>query len=151
MTVPLAAALIGVPLGTPMSMPGWNEQSPFGRQRGPYGLVIGPLTGQIRPDDEASGAPPPDDEEGGGVAGRASAARIREAREALTAASCLASSANLLLSILIEESVERFESSAVESCDCDETSCAVTLCCRSVRARMTAVSAATWTWSLCVS
>src|SRR5579872_4419145 len=44
MTVPAAAAWMGVPVGTPMSMPGWKPP-----QRGPNGLVIGPLTGQIRP------------------------------------------------------------------------------------------------------
>ena len=36
-------------------MPGWNEQSPFGRQRGPNGLAIGPWTGQIRPEDDGAG------------------------------------------------------------------------------------------------
>src|SRR5581483_4107167 len=44
MTVPAAAAWIGVPSGTPMSMPGWNPP-----QRGPNGLVIGPWTGQMSP------------------------------------------------------------------------------------------------------
>src|SRR5579862_3559819 len=44
MTVPAAAAWIGVPYGTPMSMPGWKPP-----QRGPNGLVIGPLTGQMSP------------------------------------------------------------------------------------------------------
>jgi hypothetical protein len=38
-----------------MSIPGWKEQSPFGRQRGPNGLVTGPATGQIRPDDDGAG------------------------------------------------------------------------------------------------
>src|SRR5438045_1985557 len=49
-TVPAAAAWIGVPVGTPMSMPGWNPP-----QRGPNGLVIGPLTGQISPAEPAAG------------------------------------------------------------------------------------------------
>src|SRR5581483_4739718 len=44
MTVPAAAAWIGVPSGIPMSMPGWNPP-----QRGPNGLVIGPCTGQMSP------------------------------------------------------------------------------------------------------
>src|SRR6266481_1327824 len=44
MTVPAAAALIGVPSGTPMSSPGWKLP-----QRGPNGLVIGPWTGQMKP------------------------------------------------------------------------------------------------------
>src|SRR5438477_11904597 len=106
MTVPAAAALIGVPVAAPMSMPGWNERAPFGRQRGPYGLVIGPLTGQIRPEEETAGAAPPeggDDGEGeGAAAARLSAARICAAREELTAASFLASSANALSFTLID-------------------------------------------------
>src|SRR3954471_20824320 len=57
MTVPLAAAWIGVPAGTPMSSPGCDEQSPLPRQREPNGLVIGPFTGQMNPDAEAW--PPP--------------------------------------------------------------------------------------------
>ncbi|MFL6014060.1 MAG: hypothetical protein ACJ74P_07205, partial [Gaiellaceae bacterium] len=67
-----------------MSMPGWNEQSPFERQRGPNGLAIGPWTGQIRPEDEGAGAGlglgllaagggDPDDVVGGGAAARAAA------------------------------------------------------------------------------
>src|SRR6266498_2444631 len=47
MTRPLAAALIGVPVPAPMSMPGCRLP-----QRIPYGLVIGPETGQISPADE---------------------------------------------------------------------------------------------------
>ena len=31
-----------------MSIPGWTAQTPW-KQRGPNGLVIGPLTGQISP------------------------------------------------------------------------------------------------------
>src|SRR5207237_1277847 len=52
MTVPEAAAWIGVPYGTPMSMP-----SCIRPQRIPKGLVTGPDTGQIRPD--AEGVPEP--------------------------------------------------------------------------------------------
>src|SRR5205823_5847564 len=37
-------AWIGVPSGTPMSMPGWKLP-----HRGPNGLVIGPFTGQMKP------------------------------------------------------------------------------------------------------
>src|SRR5579862_9932205 len=44
MTVPAAAAWIGVPSGTPMSIPGWMVP-----HRGPKGLVIGPWTGQMKP------------------------------------------------------------------------------------------------------
>src|SRR6266511_1645389 len=149
MTVPAAAALIGVPDGTAMSTPGWKEQSPFGRQRGPYGLEIGPLTGQIKPEDEetgAAGAPL-----GGGEGGRLSAARMRAASDALTAASCLASSVNAFSFTLIDESVSRFESSAVASCCCVDTSCCVTACCCSVRTRIASVSAATRILSLRVS
>src|SRR5262249_61999397 len=47
MTVPAAAAAIGVPIGTPMSIPWWKLP-----QRGPNGLVIGPLTGQTSPADD---------------------------------------------------------------------------------------------------
>src|SRR3954468_11951201 len=43
-TLPDAAARIGVPLGTPMSIPGW--QASHGR-RSQNGEVIGPLTGQM--------------------------------------------------------------------------------------------------------
>src|SRR3954469_10574743 len=46
MTVPPAAARIGVPEGTPMSMPGWQDSQARDSQNGE---VIGPLTGQIRP------------------------------------------------------------------------------------------------------
>src|SRR5258708_40180052 len=42
--VPAAAAWIAVPLGMPMSIPGWKLP-----QRGPKGLVIGPETGQMNP------------------------------------------------------------------------------------------------------
>jgi hypothetical protein len=56
MTVPEAAARIGVPLAAAMSIPGWNEQSPFARQRAPKGLAIGPWTGQISPEDDGAGA-----------------------------------------------------------------------------------------------
>src|SRR5262249_56637083 len=59
MTVPAAAAAIGVPIGTPMSIPWWKLP-----QRGPNGLVIGPLTGQTSPADDGVAvevwlAPPP--------------------------------------------------------------------------------------------
>src|SRR6266536_4972869 len=104
MTVPAAATLIGVPEGTPMSIPGWNAQSPFGRQRGPYGLVIGPFTGQIRPDADGAGVPvePDDDGDGDGDgAGLAWAARIRAASAALIATSWFASSANAFSFTLI--------------------------------------------------
>src|SRR5262249_24313433 len=74
MTVPLAAAWIGVPAGTPMSIPGCDEQSPLPRQREPNGLVIGPFTGQMNPD--ADGSPFPVDPLGadGVDAARAAAA-----------------------------------------------------------------------------
>ena len=45
-TLPAAAARIGVPAGTPMSMPGWQDSHERDSQNGD---VIGPLTGQIRP------------------------------------------------------------------------------------------------------
>src|SRR6476620_5309073 len=45
-TRPAAAARIGVPVGTPMSMPGWQDSQARDSQNGE---VIGPLTGQIRP------------------------------------------------------------------------------------------------------
>src|SRR4051794_31676876 len=51
MTVPLAAAWTGVPLGTPMSIPGWSVP-----QRIPNGLVIGPETGQANPELGAGGS-----------------------------------------------------------------------------------------------
>src|SRR5919197_1351549 len=44
MTVPAAAAWIGVPYGTPMSIPSCMRP-----QRMPNGLVIGPCTGQMSP------------------------------------------------------------------------------------------------------
>src|ERR687887_278474 len=50
MTTPAAAAMIGVPYGTPMSMPSCMRP-----QRQPNGLVTGPFTGQISP--EADGVP----------------------------------------------------------------------------------------------
>src|SRR5512132_2139366 len=132
MTVPAAAALMGVPLDAPMSMPGWNEQSPFGRQRGPYGLLIGPLTGQTRPD--ADGVPDEPDVDPD-ADGPLSAARIRSASAALTATSLRASSANTFSFTLIDDSVARFELTAVSSCCCVETSCCVPDCCSSVGAR----------------
>src|ERR1700742_4987485 len=45
-TLPLAAARIGVPAGTPMSMPGWQDSHERVSQNRD---VIGPLTGQISP------------------------------------------------------------------------------------------------------
>src|SRR3954462_10442377 len=47
-TVPEAAAWIGVPLGTPMSMPGWQLSQARASQNAE---VIGPLTGQIIPEE----------------------------------------------------------------------------------------------------
>src|SRR6478735_200472 len=44
-TLPAAAARIGVPLGTPMSMPGWHDSQ---ARRSQNCEVIGPLTGQMR-------------------------------------------------------------------------------------------------------
>src|SRR3954447_26446069 len=136
MTVPLAAALIAVPAGTPMSIPGWNEQSPFPRHREPNGLVIGPFTGQMNPD--AEGVPLLPLAAGGGGADLA-AAWIFAASEALTAWSALASSTNSFSFTLIDDSVARLESTAVSSCCCVETSCCVTDCCSAVRARIAAV------------
>ena len=43
--LPAVAARIGVPVGTPMSMPGWQDSQ---ARRSQNGEVIGPLTGQIR-------------------------------------------------------------------------------------------------------
>src|SRR5215472_11019304 len=43
MMVPAAAAWIGVPVSTAMSIPSW-----WVPHRGPNGEVIGPLTGQLR-------------------------------------------------------------------------------------------------------
>src|SRR3954453_7097772 len=56
MIVPAAAAWMGVPEGTPMSMPAWKLP-----QRGPNGLVIGPFTGQIRPAEDGVAVGPCDD------------------------------------------------------------------------------------------
>src|SRR5579884_480731 len=89
MTVPAAAASIGVPSGTPMSMPGWKLP-----QRGPNGLVTGPLTGQIRPAADGVGGeelvePLGDD----AAASRACAARIASPSAAEAACSWLISSA----------------------------------------------------------
>src|SRR4051812_2123425 len=56
MTVPLAAAWTAVPLGTPMSMPGWSVP-----QRIPKGLVIGPETGHAKPElGGGAGSEPPE-------------------------------------------------------------------------------------------
>src|SRR5580765_9080796 len=115
MTVPPAAALIAVPAGTPMSMPGWTEQSPFPRQREPNGLVIGPFTGQMNP--EADGASPLPLDTGGAVR---AAAWIFAASEALTAWSAFASSTNDFSFTLIDDNVACFESNAVWSCCCVE-------------------------------
>src|SRR5437763_63538 len=54
MTVPLAAAWTAVPLGTPMSSPGCRVP-----QRIPNGLVIGPETGQMKPELGAGSEPLP--------------------------------------------------------------------------------------------
>ena len=56
LTVPDAAALIGVPVGTPMSIPGWNSVRPLS-VRGPKPELIGPFTGQIKPCEPALTAP----------------------------------------------------------------------------------------------
>ncbi len=45
-TLPAPAARIGVPAGTPMSMPGWQDSHDRASQKGD---VIGPLTGQMSP------------------------------------------------------------------------------------------------------
>src|SRR3954465_1004729 len=45
-TLPAAAARIGVPVGTPMSIPGWQDSHARDSQKGE---VIGPLTGQMSP------------------------------------------------------------------------------------------------------
>src|SRR5690242_4212983 len=57
MTVPDAAAWIGVPYGTPMSMP-----SCIRPQRIPNGLVTGPFTGQISPCEDGVESLEPDDD-----------------------------------------------------------------------------------------
>src|SRR5260221_4091804 len=102
MTVPAATALIGVPDGTPMSTPGWNEQSPFDRQRGPYGLVIGPCTGQTKPDAGSAPVPPVEPD-------ARSAALIRASSWALCARSAFASPTNRCSLTWIELSVSRFD------------------------------------------
>src|SRR5437763_12255492 len=56
MTVPEAAAWIGVPYGTPMSMP-----SCIRPQRIPNGLTTGPSTGQTRPCEEGVESPGADE------------------------------------------------------------------------------------------
>src|SRR3954469_1633609 len=58
MTVPDAAAWIGVPYPTPMSMP-----SCIRPQRIPNGLTTGPLTGQIRPCEEGVESLDPEEED----------------------------------------------------------------------------------------
>ena len=82
MTRPAAAAWIGVPYGTPMSIP-----SCIRPQRIPNGLVTGPETGQIRPATE--GVPVPVEP---APADERCAAAICAPSRALTAASPLASS-----------------------------------------------------------
>src|SRR3954452_23658344 len=129
MTVPLAAAWIGVPAGTPMSRPGCEEQSPLPRQREPNGLVIGPFTGQMNPD--ADGWPlalEPD----AGAAERAAArcaAWIFAESAALSACRDFDSATNSLSSTLIDESVSPFYVRATVSCCCDALSSAATACC----------------------
>src|SRR2546421_243319 len=56
MTAPEPAAWIGVPVGTPMSIPGWSVP-----QRMPKGLVIGPESGQMKPVVGAAGSEEPAD------------------------------------------------------------------------------------------
>ena len=46
--MPSATAWIGVPVGTPMSIPGWQASHGRGSQNGD---VIGPFTGQMNPDE----------------------------------------------------------------------------------------------------
>src|SRR6266702_6943893 len=114
MTVPAAAAWIGVPYGTPMSIPGWISQMPF-RQRGPNGLVIGPCTGQMNPADEgvAAGAPDVDDDD----------ARIFAASAALSACSPFISTWNAFSFVFTCARFSRFVRRAAPSCTCDEISC----------------------------
>src|SRR3954452_11571111 len=130
MTVPLAAAWIGVPAGTPMSSPGCDEQSPLPRQREPNALVIGPFTGQMNP--EADGWPLPLEPEAGAgeraAAARCAAWNLAESA-ALSACSAFDSATNSLSSTLIDESVSRFDVRATASCCCDEISSAATACC----------------------
>src|SRR3954452_23900091 len=125
MTVPLAAAWIGAPAGAPMSRPGWDEQSPLPRQRDPNGLVIGPFTGQMKP--EADGWPLPL-EPAAGAAARWAAWIFAES-VALSACSDFDSLTNSLSSTLIDESVSRFDVRATASCCCDAISSAATACC----------------------
>ena len=121
-----------------MSIPGWDEQSPFGRQRGPNGLVIGPDTGQMNPDEEVPTAPV--------VAGTpldlASAAWMRASSAALWACRIAASWTKTCSFTLIECSVSRFAARASASCSCVEISCCVTACCCDAWPRTMAVSAA---------
>src|SRR5262245_50367642 len=109
MTVPAAAALIGVPAGTPMSIPGWNEQSPLPRHRDPNGLVIGPLTGQMKPEEDTVvlELPPDAAAVGGGGAGWLSAAWIFAARSELTACSAFDSWTNSRSFTVIDARLER--------------------------------------------
>src|SRR3954466_1041930 len=129
MTVPLAAAWIGVPAATPMSSPGWDEQSPLPRQRAPNGLVIEPFTGQMKAD--ADGWPLPVEPEAGAAERAAArcAAWILAESAALSACSDLDSAANSLSSTLIDDSVSRFDVRATASCCCDAINSAATACC----------------------
>src|SRR6478672_8392375 len=114
---------MGVPAGTPMSIPGCDEQSPLPRQREPNGLVIGPFTGQMNPD--ADDSPFPVDPLGadGVAAVRAAAARsaawIFAASAALSDCSALASATNSCSFTWIDDKVSRFVARAVASCCCD--------------------------------
>src|SRR5438445_2678787 len=107
MTVLEAAAWIGVPYGTPMSMP-WCIRP----HRIPTGLVTCPLTGQITP--LADGVElEPDEAEGGGAA--ACAAWIRVVSWELTAFSASASSMNAFSVVWVTASSCRFCARAEES------------------------------------
>src|ERR671929_2127973 len=110
MTVPAAAAWIGVPYGTPMSIPSCMRP-----QRMPKGLVIGPLTGQMSPlDDTWLGAEYELD------------ARIFAARAALAACKPSTSCRYSCSLSLTDASESRLEARAVASCCWDEISCSVT-------------------------
>src|SRR2546421_12935408 len=97
MIVPEPAAWIGVPYGTPMSIP-----SCIRPQRIPKGLVTGPETGQIRP--AADGVPDPYEPE---PADERCAAVICAPSFALSAASAFASSRYAASFVFTDASVLR--------------------------------------------
>src|SRR4051812_34142598 len=133
MTVPEAAAWIGVPYPTPMSMPSCMRP-----QRIPKGLTTGPLTGQIRPCED--GVESPGEEEEDRDDDELCAAWIRAASCELVCWSPSTSLRNACLVSRTDPRLARSEARARESLWLETSSASRTARTCSVRTAITRVS-----------